>query len=173
MIGSAIFSFEGIGVVLPIIEVTENQKQFPTILIAVLLTNLILYTGFGEFCLFVYGSELEGKPLITMNLPYGPVVWVIKILFSINVIISMTLYAFPPNVIVESYIYKNMKPSNTKTWLINFQRAAVIAIAITICILLGDSLDKFNSLIGTFAATPVSFTVPCLMHMKLCNPTPL
>lgn len=91
MIGSAIYAFEGIGVVLPIIEVTENPKQFPTILIAVLLTNLILYTGFGEFCLFVYGSELEGKPLITMNLPYGPVVWVIKILFSINVIISITL----------------------------------------------------------------------------------
>ena len=68
MIGSAVFSFEGIGVVLPIIEVTENPKQFPMILLAVLITNMLLYTSFGEFCLFVYGNELEGRPLITMNL---------------------------------------------------------------------------------------------------------
>lgn len=69
IIGSAIYSYEGIGVVLPIIEVTEDPKKFPKILLAVLLTNMILYTGFGEFCLFVFGNELDGKPLITMNLP--------------------------------------------------------------------------------------------------------
>lgn len=69
VIGSAIYSFEGIGVVMPIIEVTENPKQFPKIVLCVLLTNMILYTGFGEFCLFVWGDEIEGKPLITQNLP--------------------------------------------------------------------------------------------------------
>ena len=76
MIGSAIFSFEGIGVVLPILDATENTKQFPKILLYVMLTNIIVYTGFGEFCLFVYGAkELKGKPLIMMNLPVGPVVY--------------------------------------------------------------------------------------------------
>lgn len=55
--------------VLPIIEVTEDTKKFPKVVLAVLLTNMILYTGFGEFCYFVWGKDLEGKPLITMNLP--------------------------------------------------------------------------------------------------------
>jgi proton-coupled amino acid transporter len=74
VIGSAIYSYEGIGVVLPILEVTEKPKEFPKVLLAVLLTVLFLLTGFGEFCLFVYGDELKGKPLITMNLPAGLIV---------------------------------------------------------------------------------------------------
>ena len=55
VIGSAIFSYEGIGVVLPIIEVTEKPEKFPKVLLAVLMTNMILYTGFGQFCYFVWG----------------------------------------------------------------------------------------------------------------------
>ena len=120
MIGSSIYAFEGIGVVIPIIEVTENPKQFPKILLYVMLTNMILYTSFGEFNLFVYGNELNGKPLITMNLEKGWVVWLIKILFSINVIISISLFAFPANTIIESYMYKKLKNSLKKTWIINF-----------------------------------------------------
>lgn len=119
MIGSAIYAFEGIGVVIPIIEVTENPKQFPKILLAVLITDMILYTSFGEYCLFVYGDELEGKPLITMILKKGLLVWTIKILYSFNVIATITLQAFPANRILESYIYKGMKTSLMKTWLIN------------------------------------------------------
>ena len=76
---------------MPLIEVTEDPKKFPKILLAVLLTNVILYTAFGEFCLFVYGSEIDGKPLITMNLPNGVIVGIIKLLFSINIVISITL----------------------------------------------------------------------------------
>lgn len=65
MIGSAVFSFEGIGIVMPIVEVMEDTTKFPKVLLAVLLTNMILYTSFGEFCFFIYGSELIDKPLIT------------------------------------------------------------------------------------------------------------
>jgi proton-coupled amino acid transporter len=90
MIGSAIFAFEGIGVVIPIAEVTEKPEKLPIILLFVLLTNLFLYTGFGEFCLLVYGDELK-NPLITENLHFGIIEWIIKLVFSINVVISYTL----------------------------------------------------------------------------------
>lgn len=63
-----------------------------------------------------------------------------------------------------------MKASPAKTWGINMYRIAVIALGIVLCILLGDKLDRFNSLIGTVAATPIAFTVPCIMHYKMCNP---
>jgi proton-coupled amino acid transporter len=118
-IGSSIYSFEGIGVVIPILDVTANPKQFPKILLGVMLTSLILFTGFGEFCLFVYGTELDKKPLITMNLPDGPVIWTLKAVFSINVIVSISICAFPANNIIESYVFKSMKSSSKKDWLIN------------------------------------------------------
>jgi proton-coupled amino acid transporter len=173
MIGSAIYSFEGVGVVLPILDVCEDKSKFPKILFAVMVTNVILYSFFGEYCLFVYGkSELEGKPLLTMNLPNIPLVWGIKALFCINVIVSVSLVCFPANNITEGYVFKNLKESRKKYWIINLQRTLIIAVAIVCCIGLGNSLDKFNSLVGTVAATPVAFMIPCILHYKLCNPKP-
>ena len=134
-----------------------------------MLTNVFLYTIFGEYCLFVYGSELVGKPLITMNLPNIPIVYALKAVFCVNVIISISLCSFPANTIFEHYAYKNMRSWTLKTWIINFQRTAIIALAVAACIALGNSLDKFNSLVGTVAATPVAFMIPCLLHLKLCE----
>lgn len=90
MIGSAVYSYEGIGVVLPLLEVTEKPELYPKILFYVLLTVLVVYVGFGEFCLFVYGDLLK-LPLITFNLPEGYVVWIIKVFFSINLVFTYPL----------------------------------------------------------------------------------
>jgi len=68
MIGSAVYSYEGIGVVLPLLEVTQKPEMYPKILLYVLLTVMILYVSFGEYCLFIYGEKLK-TPLITDNLP--------------------------------------------------------------------------------------------------------
>ena len=112
MIGSAIYSFEGVGVVLPILDVCEDKSKFPKILFAVMVTNVILYSFFGEYCLLVYGKyELAGKPLITMNLPDIPLVWAIKAIFCVNVIISVSLVCFPANNITEGYFFKKMRES--------------------------------------------------------------
>jgi proton-coupled amino acid transporter len=170
IIGSAIYSYEGIGTIIPILEVTENPKQFPKIVLYVLLTNMLLYTGFGEFCMFVYGKSMTGVPLITEMLDGGWPVYLIKILYSINVVISIALQQVPANLIAESYIFYKMKKSALKTTLINILRVAMLGGCIVLCIVVGDKLDKFNSLIGTFAATPVAFTFPCILHYKLCNP---
>ncbi len=136
-----------------------------------MITNVILFAGLGEYCLFVYGNELKDKPLITQNLPDGPVITVLKIAFSVNVIISISLCAYPANTIMESYLYSKMKDSLKKTWLINVQRTFLIGLAIILCISLKNSIDKFNSVIGTVTATPVVFIIPCLAFYKICGPS--
>jgi amino acid permease len=132
---------------------------------------MILYTGFGEMGLFIWGNDMKNTPLITEMLDPGWAVYVIKCLYSINVFISISLQQFPANLIAEGYLFSKLKSSWTKVWLINFLRLFILAACIIICLLLGDSLDKFNSIIGTFAATPVAFLVPCLLHYKMCNPS--
>jgi solute carrier family 36 (proton-coupled amino acid transporter) len=107
MIGSAVYSYEGIGVILPLLEVTEKPEQYPKILTYVLVTVMVLYVGFGQFCLFVYGDEIQ-SPLITTNLPKGVVVYIIKILFAINLFFTYPLQIYPANIIIESYLYRDM-----------------------------------------------------------------
>ncbi len=132
---------------------------------------MILYTGFGEIGLFIWGNSMKDRPLITEMLNPGWAPNTIKCLYSINVFISIALQQFPANLIAENYLLSKLKPSWTKVWLINFIRLFLLGGCIVLCLLLGDSLDKFNSIIGTFAATPVAFLVPCLLHYKMCNPS--
>jgi solute carrier family 36 (proton-coupled amino acid transporter) len=137
MIGSAVYSYEGIGVVLPLLEVTEKPEMYPKILLYVLLTVMILYVSFGEFCLFVYGSKLE-LPLITTNLPKGIVVQLIRIFFSINLIFTYPLQLHPASVIIESYLFKGWGKSPKRMWLKNLFRTCLVAFTVVFCLLLGD-----------------------------------
>ncbi len=138
-----------------------------------MITSAILFTGFGEYCLFVYGNKLDGNPLITTLLPEDPFMQILKLVFSLNVIISISLVSFPANNIIESYVYQKFKETFLKNFLINLQRSILIALCVTICILLGNAIDKFNSIVGTITATPVVFIIPCLAHNKLCSPNKL
>jgi len=170
MIGSAVYSYEGIGVILPLMEVTEKPEMYPRILTYVLVTVMALYVGFGEFCLFVYGDEIK-MPLITDNLPEGAVVYIIKILFSINLFFTYPLQIYPANIIIESYLYKDMPKSKKRQMLKNVNRTIMVLFTIVFCLLMGDAIDKFISLLGSLTCTPISFTLPCIFHLKLCNPS--
>jgi len=138
-----------------------------------MVTNVFLYTVFGEYCLFAYGKELIGIPLITSNLPEITIVYILKAIFCVNVIISISLCSFTGHIICETYAFSKLKEGPLKFWLINLQRTLILGIAVIACISLGDSLDKFNSLVGTVAATPVAFMIPCILHLKLCHPSKL
>jgi len=171
MFGAAIFAFEGVGIVLPIAEVTQKPEQFSKILTAVLITTVVIYTGFGEFCYFVWGDDLDNKPLITDALPPGPVVWTLKLLYGINVVITIALQMLPANSIVENYAYKEIDDGERKTWFQNLLRVASLSATIVLAILFSKYMVMFNSLIGTLTAAPVVFLIPCMMHQILVKPT--
>lgn len=145
--------------------------MFPKILVFVLLTVMILYSGFATFNMFVYGEELKEIAVITSLLNSGGFVYAIKIVFSINVIFTYTLMVFPANLIIDGYMYGRMPKSRKRMWLKNMNRIVIAAFCVILCIALGNKTDKFLSLVGTLASTPVSFTIPCLYHLRLCNPS--
>ena len=105
MIGFAVYSYEGIGIVLPIMDCTSKPEHYPKIFIAVITTVMLLYVFFGEFCLFTYGSGLK-LPLITSNLPPGDTfIDIVKVTYCFNLFITYPLAMYPVNTIIESYLY--------------------------------------------------------------------
>ena len=101
----------------------------------------------------------------------GPVVYVIKILFAINLFFTYPLQIYPANIIIESYLYKNMPKSRKRQMLKNVNRTVMVLFTIVFCLAMGDTIDKFISLLGSLTCTPISFTLPCIFHLRLCNPT--
>ena len=58
-IGFAIFNFEGIGVVMPIMYATKEKKKFKKILLYAVMTIVVVYITFGEICYLTYGSNMD------------------------------------------------------------------------------------------------------------------
>ena len=56
MIGFAIYSYEGIGIVLPVWQITKDKKNYFKILVLVFFTVVIFYILFGEISYLAYGD---------------------------------------------------------------------------------------------------------------------
>lgn len=102
-------NFIGIGVILPIMEITENQERYPVVVFSVLTTVVVSYLFFGELTYVTWGSDLG--TIVTENIPINTPFneyfkAVIIFVFCINLIFSYPLMLFPANVALENYIFK-------------------------------------------------------------------
>lgn len=68
MIGFSFYSFEGIGVVMPIYENTKSTVNFKQTLISALITLAVLFSFFGFICYRYFGHMDESKSFVIENL---------------------------------------------------------------------------------------------------------
>jgi len=129
-LGFVVYAYEGIGVVMPIMQTCANPDQFTNILAAAILTLSVIYILFGALGYRTYGSNMT-SPLITEMLPPADtVVITTKLVFIVNLICSYALCIYPTNKIIESWIFGKKKDSSAVIyWLKNISRAVVATTA--------------------------------------------
>ena len=99
------YAFEGIGVILPIREITEKKEDYLKIFMLVVGSIGIFYVFFSEYMIFGYGADKVSYPLITESLPRkSPVTYIIKVLFCIMLLFTYPLQIYPANNVIESYL---------------------------------------------------------------------
>lgn len=142
-IGTAIYAYEGIGVVIPIMDETKDKKSFSKLIFIVISLLSFLYIFFALIAYFTFGPKLlTDCPLITNCLPNDSVVISITMfLWIINIFISYPLCVYPANMIIESYLYKNMPESIKKYWLTNLSRTILVALTVFLGVYFTDTLD--------------------------------
>jgi solute carrier family 36 (proton-coupled amino acid transporter) len=173
-IGFAVYSFEGVGVIIPIYDITADKKNYFKIVCMTCTLIMMIYISFSEFCLFTYYEEFisKDKPLITDYLPASsPVGWLVKFLFCCNLIISYPLVVYPANMVIESYLYAGWPKSKRRQCCKNINRAILVIFICVTALLVYDKLDKFLSIIGSLTCTPIAFILPALFHYKVCAET--
>ena len=95
--GFAIYSFEGIGIVMPVFNSCEKPETFSRVLGYVFVTLLVLFLGFSELCYLNWGKNLN-EPIVTELLPKDDkIVIATKILFSLILFPSFVLVINPAN----------------------------------------------------------------------------
>ena len=171
-IGTAIFTFEGIGLIIPITQAMREPEKFPAALGGVMLFITVLFTSIGALSYAAFGSHT--KTVILSNLPQSNrFVNAVQLLYSLAILLSTPLQLFPAIRILETgyFAARSGKFSRRTKWSKNLFRVGLVLVASLIAYVGADDLDKFVSLIGSFACVPLVFVYPPLLHMKACRTT--
>ena len=103
-IGTAIFTFEGIGLIIPIQESMRKPKNFPWVLGGVMIIITVVFISMGALSYAAYGSKT--KTVVILNLPQDDkLVNAVQFMYSLAILLSTPLQIFPAIRITETELF--------------------------------------------------------------------
>lgn len=169
MVGFAIYSYEGIGLVMPIMQQTSSPDSFMRLLTWAIGTLTLVYVIFGSTCYSAYGSETS--PIMTEMMPPSVVTSTIKILFCVNMIFGYSICIHPTNMILENWVFSGFKASRKRTWAKNVSRGLVCMFAAFLAVVFENNIGKFLAFLGALLCAPLALILPTLLHLKVLAAT--
>ncbi|KAG0172691.1 neutral amino acid transporter [Apophysomyces sp. BC1015] len=173
-VGTAAFTYEGIGLVIPITESMKEPQKFPMVLRRAIFFITLLFISMGAISYLAFGDNVQ--TIILLNLPSNdPVVSSIQTLYSLAICLSIPLQLFPAIRIMENGLFTTRSGKNNAVvkWQKNVFRVLVVFLCAWIAIVGSkDKLDKFVSLIGALFCIPLCFIFPPLFHLRALSLPP-
>ncbi|KAI0801678.1 transmembrane amino acid transporter protein-domain-containing protein [Xylaria sp. FL0064] len=172
-IGTAIFTFEGIGLIIPIQESMRHPAKFPKVMFNSMIIMSVIFITMGAVSYAAYGSKTE--TVVLLNLPQdNKFVNGVQLLYSLAILLSTPLQIFPAIKITENALFtKSGKYNPYIKWQKNMFRFFMVFLCALIAWGGSDNLDKFVALVGNFACIPLTFIYPPLLHYRAVATTRL
>ncbi|KAI8376317.1 transmembrane amino acid transporter protein-domain-containing protein [Radiomyces spectabilis] len=171
MIGTAVFSFEGVGMVVPIVEGMKEPEKFPRVLNIGMVIVAVIFILIGTIGYVAYGENTQAS--VVANLPRQPLSVTVQLLYAIAMILTCPCMLYPALTIIERGIYGPNRSGRTSLkykWGKNFVRSMIAIVCAAVSFGVGaDSLNKFVALVGSVACMPLCFIFPGMFHYKVAN----
>ncbi|KAF2168812.1 hypothetical protein M409DRAFT_20829 [Zasmidium cellare ATCC 36951] len=167
LIGTAIFTFEGVGLVIPIQSGMAEPKKFPKVMATVMIIVTVVFISAGALSYAAYGSHT--KTVILLNMPQDDkLVNAVQFIYSLAILLSTPLQIYPAIEITSQQLFSRTGKYNPWIkWKKNIFRFFMVALCATIAWAGANDLDKFVSLVGSFACIPLVYIYPPLMHYRV------
>jgi solute carrier family 36 (proton-coupled amino acid transporter) len=159
-IGTAIFTFEGVGLIIPIQESMKRPQKFPGVLALVMVVITIIFCSMGVLSYAAYGSAT--KTVVILNLPQDDkFVNTVQFLYSLAILLSTPLQLFPAIRIMENELFtRSGKYNKWIKWKKNVFRFVLVMFCAMVAWVGANDLDKFVALVGSFACVPLVYVYP-------------
>ena len=129
----------------------------------------VVYIMFGEFTMLAWGNnDTFDYPIITSSLPTKSIVtYILKILFSINLLFTYPLMIHPANIVVESWFFSNWEKTRSRQMMKNLSRSIIVALSCVVALSVYDKLESFLSITGSLTCIPIAFIIPAALHLEI------
>ncbi|CAK7270680.1 hypothetical protein SEPCBS57363_004225 [Sporothrix epigloea] len=181
-IGTAIFTFEGIGLILPIQSSMARPERFRRLLSIVMTIITFAYISVGALGYAAFGADTKTE--IIDNYPRDSgLVQTVQFLYAVAVLAGIPVQLFPAVRIVEGWLFQRRSRASSSTaaaapvyyhysgkrdprikWAKNALRTALVVACGVVAVLGAGHLDRFVALIGSLACVPLLFIYPPLLH---------
>lgn len=152
-LGVAVYSFEGVGMALPLESETRNKSKYGRVLALTMFLIAFLYAAFGCFGYFAFGENT--KDIITSNLGKGWLSTVVQLSLCVNLLITLPLMMQPVYEVFERRFWEGCYCLWIR-WLLVF---VLILIALMV-----PNFTDFLSLVGSSTCCVLGFVLPALFH---------
>ncbi|KXN91636.1 Vacuolar amino acid transporter 3 [Leucoagaricus sp. SymC.cos] len=170
-IGTAVFSFEGIGLVVPITDAMKEPHKFPKVLTGVMFFLTLLFGGAGALSYLTFGKDIHTVVLVNLD-PKNKVVLTVQFFYALAILLSVPLQLFPAVRIIENGLFtRSGKGNNQVKWMKNCFRFSMVMVCAVVSSYGAKDLDKFVAFVGCFACVPLCYVYPALLHLKACART--
>ncbi|XWS42243.1 hypothetical protein CRYUN_Cryun17cG0151400 [Craigia yunnanensis] len=155
-LGVAVYSFEGVGMILPLELEAKYKDRFGKVLAFCMTFISLLYGAFGILGYFAFGEET--KDIITTNLGPGLVSTLVQLGLCINLFFTFPLMMNPVYEVVE----RRFCDSRYCLWL-----RWVVVLGLSLVALLVPNFADFLSLVGSSVCCALGFVLPASFHLMV------
>ncbi|KAI8119350.1 Proton-coupled amino acid transporter 4 [Lucilia cuprina] len=164
--GTAIYAFEGIGVVLPLENNMKTPEDFGGTT-GVLNTGMVivacLYTSVGFFGYLKYGDDVKGS--ITLNLPQDDILsQLVRIAMAVAIFLSYSLQFYVPVNIVEPFVERQFETVRGKELAATTLRIVLVTFTFILAACI-PNLGPIISLVGAISSSALALIAPPIIEI--------
>lgn len=134
-LGTAVYCFEGIGLVIPIYDAMDDRikHKFSTILSSTIVFLVIFFSLFAGVVYAAFGQDTQS--VVTLNLPSAGVsgaTMTVQLTYSLALVLTYPLMLYPVVKILEGYLFPHRRTKGFWRWPKNGFRFALVCLTAAI-----------------------------------------